>query len=109
MTETEFEDRIGKILDVIETQSDDWFERLDVDVDSKREANVLNLLFDNKVPVVINSQAPMQELWVAAPSGGFHYRFDGHHWVDTRGGPDLEQALSTIFSEATGHLIQVKV
>ena len=109
MTETEFEDRISKILDVIEAQSDEWFERLDVDVDSKREANVLNLLFDNKTPVVINSQAPLQELWVAAPSGGFHYRFNGSHWVDTRGGPDLEQALSAIFSDAIGHEVQVQV
>lgn len=107
MTESEFEDRVSRILDAIEAQSDDWFDRLDVDVDSKREANVLNLLFDNKIPVVINSQAPMQEIWVAAPSGGFHYRFDGTHWIDTRGGPDLEVALTAIFSQATGHDVQV--
>lgn len=107
MTETEFDERIHKILDRIEELSDDWFERLDVDVDSKREANVLNLLFNNKTPVVINSQAPMRELWVAAPSGGFHYRFDGQRWVDTRGGPDLEAALSSIFSEAMDQDIQV--
>lgn len=109
MTETEFDDRISKILDAIEAQSDDWFERLDVDVDSKREANVLNLIFNNQTPVVINSQAPMRELWVAAPSGGFHYRFNGKSWEDTRGGPDLEAALSEIFSQATGHNIEVQI
>lgn len=109
MTETEFDDRISAILDIIETHADEWFEKLDVDVDTKREANVLNLLFDNKVPVVINSQAPMQELWVAAPSGGFHYRFDGQHWKDTRGGVDLHDALSQIFSDATGHAITMKL
>jgi CyaY protein len=109
MTETEFDERISAILDIIETQADEWYDKLDVDVDAKREANVLNLLFDNKVPVVINSQAPMQELWVAAPSGGFHYRFDGQHWKDTRGGLDLHEALSQIFSDATGHAITFKL
>ena len=109
MTETEFDERISAILDIIETQADDWYEQLDVDVDTKREANVLNLLFDNKVPVVINSQAPMQELWVAAPSGGFHYRFDGQYWKDTRGGVDLHEALSQIFTDATGHPVTIKV
>jgi CyaY protein len=109
MTETEFDERIGTILDTIEAHADNWFEKLDVDVDTKREANVLNLLFDNNVPVVINSQAPMQELWVAAPSGGFHYRFDGHHWKDTRGGPDLHDALSQIFSDATGHVVELQL
>jgi CyaY protein len=109
MTETEFDERISAILDIIEEYADDWFEKLDVDVDTKREANVLNLLFDNKVPVVINSQAPMKELWVAAPSGGFHYRFDGKHWKDTRGGPDLHDALTEIFSAATGHSVRVEI
>lgn len=109
MTETEFDERISAILDTIEQYADDWYETLDVDVDTKREANVLNLLFDNKVPVVINSQAPMQELWVAAPSGGFHYRFDGQHWKDTRGGPDLHDALTQIFSDATGHSVRIEL
>lgn len=109
MTETEFHERISLILDTIEACADEWYESLDVDVDTKREANVLNLLFDNKTPVVINSQAPMQELWVAAPSGGFHYRFDGDIWQDTRGGADLNTALSQIFSDATGHPVDIKV
>jgi CyaY protein len=109
MTETEFHKRVHAILDTIETQADEWYERLDVDVDTKREANVLSLLFDNRIPVVINSQAPMQELWVAAPSGGFHYRFDGQHWNDTRGGLVLHEALSQIFSDATGHPVKVQL
>jgi len=107
MTETEFDAQISAILDTIETHTDDWYDKLDVDVDAKREANVLNLLFDNKVPVVINSQAPLQEIWVAAPTGGFHYRFDGQHWKDTRGGVDLHDALSQIFSDVTGHPITI--
>ena len=109
MTETEFDERISTILDAIETYADHWYEKLDVDVDTKREANVLNLLFDNKVPVVINSQAPMRELWVAAPSGGFHYRFDGQYWKDTRGGPDLHEALTEIFSDACGQPVRIEL
>ena len=109
MTETEFHKRVHAILETIEIYADEWYEKLDVDVDTKREANVLSLLFDNRVPVVINSQAPMQEIWVAAPSGGFHYRFDGHQWNDTRGGLVLHEALSQIFSDATGHPIKVQL
>lgn len=107
MTESTFDTRVSKILETVENHADDWFDTLDVDVDTKREGNVLNLLFDNKVPVVINSQAPLQEIWVAAPSGGFHYGFDGTHWKDTRGGRDLHEALSVIFSEITGHSIKI--
>lgn len=109
MTDTEFDNRVKSILDALELQVDDWFERLDVDVDAKREANVLSMMFDNTTPVVINSQAPMQQIWVAAPSGGFHYAFDGQHWKDTRGGLVMHEALSQIFSAATGHEVKVKI
>lgn len=102
MNETEFLARSEAILDHIESQSDDWMSLYDVDVEANRSGNVLTLIFDNSIHVVINSQAPMQEMWVAARSGGFHYRFDGTHWVDTRGGPNMADALSQICTEACG-------
>ncbi len=109
MNETEFHARVQVILDAIEAQADHWFEVLDLDVESARQGNVLNLTFENGHQVVINSQAPLQEMWLAARSGGFHYRFDGQHWKDTRGGLDLHDALSQICSEETGHRLEVKL
>jgi CyaY protein len=46
---------------------------------------------------------------VAARSGGFHYRYDGKHWNDTRGGPPLPDALSQICSEAAGVPVTVRL
>lgn len=102
MTETEFLARADAILDHLESQSDDWLALYDFDVDASRNGNVLTLIFNNSVHVVINSQAPLQEMWVAARTGGFHYRFDGERWVDTRGGPDMAEALSQICTDANG-------
>ena len=109
MNETEFFERSQAILDTLESQSDDWVSLHDLDIEANRSGNVLTLVFNDAISVVINSQAPMQEMWVAAPSGGFHYRFDGKHWNDTRGGPALSEALSQIISEATGEPIKVMV
>ncbi|WP_459616226.1 iron donor protein CyaY [Bordetella sp. 2513F-2] len=109
MTETEFLELTDQVLDSIESQADDWAASLDVDVEASRSGNVLTLVFDDDVHVVVNSQAAMQELWVAARSGGFHYKYDGQHWNDTRGGPRLPEALSQIFSDAAGQPISVKL
>ena len=109
MTETEFLARCEAILDNLESQADDWVSLYDLDVDAHRSGNVLTLVFDNAIQVVVNSQAPMREMWVAAPSGGFHYRYDGQRWDDTRGGPHMAEALSQIVSEATGQAIKVVV
>jgi CyaY protein len=109
MNDTEFHTRATTILDAIEAQADHWFEKLDLDVETKRNGNVLNLIFENGHQVVINSQAPLHEMWLAARSGGFHYRFDGRHWKDTRGGTDLHDTLSAICSEATGKTLTVEL
>ncbi|SAI66983.1 CyaY protein [Bordetella ansorpii] len=109
MTETEFLALIDQVLDSIESQSDDWAATLDIDVEASRSGNVLTLVFEDGTHVVVNSQAAMQELWVAARTGGFHYRYDGQQWNDTRGGPPLSEALSQICSLAAGQPVTVRV
>jgi CyaY protein len=109
MNETEFLALTEQVLDRIESQADDWAASLDVDVEATRSGNVLTLVFEDDTHVVVNSQAAMREIWVAARSGGFHYRYDGQHWIDTRGGPPLHDALSQICSDAAGVPITVQV
>jgi CyaY protein len=109
MNETEFLALAEQVIDRIESQADDWAGSLDVDVEASRSGNVLTLVFEDDTHVVVNSQAAMQEIWVAARSGGFHYRYDGQHWLDTRGGPPLHDALSQICSEAAGEPITVRI
>lgn len=109
MNETEFLALIERVLDTIESQADDWAAALDVDIEANRSGNVLTLVFEDDTHVVVNSQAAMQELWVAARSGGFHYRYDGQQWRDTRGGPPLADALSQICSDAAGRPISVRI
>ena len=93
----------------IESQADDWAASLDVDVETSRSGNVLTMVFEDNTHLVVNSQAAMQELWVAARSGGFHYRYDGQHWNDTRGGPNLPDALSQICSAAAGVPVTIRL
>jgi len=107
MTESEFLALVDGILEAVGQQADKWYDDLDIDVEAVRSGNVLTLAFDNGVKVIINSQAPMQEMWVAAPSGGFHYRLQDGTWRDTRGGPDLAAALSAICSAAAGQPLEV--
>jgi CyaY protein len=48
-------------------------------------------------------QPPLHELWLAARSGGFHFRYGGEdRWLDTRSGEDFFAVLSTCLSEQTG-------
>lgn len=103
MTESEFlaaaESALGKIEMALEQAADDT----DLDVECKRSGNVLEIEFiDNGSKIIVNSQAPMQELWIAAKSGGFHYKREGDEWINTRDGSEFFAALSTMISSQGG-------
>ncbi|AIY39598.1 Frataxin-like protein CyaY [Collimonas arenae] len=103
MTESEFlaaaESALGKIEMALEQAADNS----DLDVECKRSGNVLEIEFiDNGSKIIVNSQAPMQELWIAAKSGGFHYKRKDESWVNTRDGSEFFAALSMMISAQGG-------
>lgn len=69
---------------------------LDEDADAARTGPVLNVELADGRKLVINIQAAAGEIWVAARSGGFHYRPAGEDWADTRTGEDLFAAVDRL-------------
>lgn len=108
MTESEFLKQAETILSQIETALEQLADSSDLDVECTRSGNVLEIEFiDNGSKIIVNSQAAMQEMWLAAKSGGFHFRYDGSQWVNTRDGSEFFAALSGMVSEQGG--IEVKL
>jgi CyaY protein len=63
---------------------------------------VLTLELAEGGKIVVNTQAPMQQIWIAARSGGFHFGWSDGVWRDTRDGRELFAALSAIVSSQGG-------
>lgn len=90
-------------LDVIESSLGALADQTDIDIDIDRQGNVLKVVFDSGTTLVINSHEAAQEIWVAARTGGFHYRLqDDQRWIDGRSGDELFAALSRLVSELSG-------
>jgi CyaY protein len=103
MTDSEFHTLAKQTLDTIETAVEHIVQTTDDDIDAARSGEVLALTFKNGTKIVINSQAPLQQMWMAAKSGGYHYAWNGSAWIDTRSSGELFAMLSRIASEQTGH------
>ena len=103
MTESEFLALAERTLAAIESALERVTDEGDIDVECSRSGNVLDIEFvDNGSKIIVNSQTPMQEIWVAAKSGGFHYRREGERWLNTRDGSELFAALSNMVGEQGG-------
>jgi CyaY protein len=103
MTESEYSHLADAVMQRLEAALDA------TDLDYEQAAGgVLEIEFENGSKMVVNRQAAAQEIWVAAKSGGFHYRWDGAAWVDTRSGEELFTALSRLASAQAGEAVVLK-
>ncbi|MBC3870462.1 iron donor protein CyaY [Undibacterium oligocarboniphilum] len=100
MTESDFLALAESCLSQVEEMFEAAYENDELDVECSRSGNVLTIEFvNNGSKMIVNSQAPMQEMWLAARSGGFHYRYDGQHWVNTRDQSELFATLQRLAQE----------
>jgi CyaY protein len=99
MTDLEYHDRASAVLASIEARVDAWLQDDVVDIDTHRTGGLLEMSFPNGSKMILNTQPPLHEIWLAARSGGFHYKFVEGAWRDTRDGRELFEALSACASE----------
>jgi CyaY protein len=103
MTESEFLALAEQTLAAIESALEQAVNDSDLDIECSRSGNVLEIeLVEQGSKIIVNSQSAMQELWVAARAGGFHYRREGGRWINTRDGSELYASLSAALSAQGG-------
>jgi CyaY protein len=108
MTDLEFLDQAERLLAGVEISSDRLNDDTDADIDNQRSGGMVTLTFPNRSQIVINLQKPLHEVWLAARCGGFHYKFDGSHWMDTKGQGEFWESLSRYASEQAGQNLLFK-
>ena len=102
MTESEFTERADATLARLEAALEAAVaDGADIDFELK-DGGVLELEFVNGTKIIVNRHGAAQEIWVAAKAGGFHFKWDGADWVNTRDGEELFAALSRQVSAQSG-------
>lgn len=106
LSDAEYHRLAHAALASIEATLDGWLEDDVVDVDTHRTGGLLELSFPGGSKIILNTQPPLQELWMAAQGGGFHYRYVDGAWRDTRDGTEFFAALSQHASRQAGIPLQ---
>jgi len=102
MDDPRFEAAAEEALERLERALED----LELDFERK-EGGVLEIEFDDGAKMIVNRHSAARELWVAARSGGFHFRWDGSAWRDTRNGEEFFAALSALLSRELGRGVRL--
>ena len=105
MTDAEYTRRAHATLAAVETTIDRWLDTDVIDIDTHRTGGLLELSFPGGSKIILNTQPPLQELWMAARAGGFHYRWVDGAWRDSRSGEEFFAALSAQASAQGGRVL----
>jgi CyaY protein len=105
LPEPEFESLAAHALQRVESA----LEASGIDADFElKEGGVLEIEFANGTKIIVNRHTAAREVWVAARAGGFHFRWDGSAWRDTREGTELFAALSKLVSAQSGEAVLLR-
>ena len=106
MSDADYQRETAAMLSRIEAAADRWLQQDVIDIDTQRSGGLLELSFPNGSKIIVNTQPPLQELWLAARAGGFHYRLVDGRWLDTRDGSEFVESLSRHASTQAGKPLQ---
>jgi len=101
MTEIDFNQAAGSALARIEQALED----ADLDFETPADG-IIEVEFDDGSKIIINRHGVAREIWVAARSGGFHFRPHEGGWVDTKSGEPLYDKLAALIAAQGGTTVR---
>ncbi len=107
MTDAEFHHLAAAVLSRIEAQLDGWLQNDVIDIDSQRTGGLLEMSFPAGSKIVINTQPPLHELWLASRAGGYHFKQVDGQWRDTKDGLEFFERLSREASAQAGKTLRL--
>ncbi|NVJ65216.1 MAG: iron donor protein CyaY [Gammaproteobacteria bacterium] len=104
MNSSEFNQQIEQTLLAIEDAIEDLIQATDMDLDYETSAGILTISLGEGGKLILNRQAPVQQLWLAAKSGGYHLDWDAdkNQWFTDRDQEALTDLFNRVFTEQTG-------
>lgn len=98
----QFNQHAEQLFNSIEQQLDDYAEQFDTDIDYETQGNVIAITFENNSKIIINTQEPLLQIWMATRKQGYHFDFKNGDWYCSRSGISLKQ----LFDESVKDQIQ---
>ena len=101
LNEAEFNQAAGATLAHIEQA----LETADLDFETPADG-IIEVELDDGSKIIINRHGVAREIWVAARSGGFHFKPHDGDWVDTKDGERLFTKLTALVALQGGGSIR---
>ena len=94
-----------QLADELLIKLQDAIDELEFDLDYETAGGIVEIMFPNGTKIIINKQAPLQQLWVATKFNGHHFEYIDGKWIDNRTGSELWALLNDAATKQAGEPI----
>ena len=88
-------DTFKRVLDLFQDVDPD-----DADVESSGDVIRIDLRTGQRI--VLNTQRPVRQIWLAGGQSAWHFSYDGSRWLDDKGRGELFDVLCALTRAAVG-------
>ncbi|MWN90017.1 iron donor protein CyaY [Gilliamella sp. Pra-s65] len=96
MNITQFHTLTDQLFNKIELFLDNYADEHDIDLDYETNGNVITVSFPNGSKIIVNTQEPLFQIWLATRKQGYHFDYINDNWLCNR----TDQSFDLIFSES---------
>ncbi|OCG61338.1 MULTISPECIES: iron donor protein CyaY [unclassified Gilliamella] len=96
MNTAQFHALTDELFNKLELYLDDYADKHDIDLDYEANGNVITVSFPNGSKIIVNTQEPLFQVWLATRIQGYHFEYINDNWICNR----TNQPFDQIFSES---------
>ncbi|WP_392565511.1 iron donor protein CyaY [Utexia brackfieldae] len=93
MEQTQFHQLAEILMTQVESTIDQYVEQTDSDIDYEIQGNVMTITLENQHKIIINTQEPLRQMWMATRQQGYHFDYRNNHWYCNRNGAEFITVL----------------
>ncbi|MWP62478.1 iron donor protein CyaY [Gilliamella sp. Pas-s25] len=92
----QFHTLADQLFNKIELFLDDYADEHDIDLDYETNGNVITVSFPDSSKIIVNTQEPLFQIWLATRNQGYHFDYINNNWICNR----TDKSFDQIFSES---------
>jgi CyaY protein len=85
LSDSDYHRLVSDVLARVEASVDRLLQDDVIDIDTNRTGSLLELGFVDGSKIVINTQPPLHELWLASRAAGYHFKYVDGQWREREG------------------------
>lgn len=99
MSHFNYQTQVEALFAQVEQFLDHAIDEDDIDLDYEKAGNLLSISFPNHTKIILNTQQPLQQIWLATKAQGYHFNFNGETWICDRSHQPFEAIFKNAFQQ----------